>query len=122
VEQARNENDVVVVSLFVNPAQFSPTEDFDAYPRTWDSDREMIEALKMPSVTVFIPTKHEMYPRGISLDLKDQTGAFVQVLGLSEPVYRSSTLLKRLARRSDQTSFFSRSSNSSHKAVQHRPT
>jgi len=88
VEQARSENDIVVISLFVNPAQFAPNEDFDAYPRTWEADREKIEALNMPIVAVFMPTQQEMYPRGISLDTKDQRGAFVEVLGLSEPVAR----------------------------------
>jgi len=89
VEHARAENDVVVISLFVNPAQFAPNEDFEAYPRTWEADRDKIEALKMPSVVVFMPTAQEMYPRGISLDLKDQRGAFVEVIGLSEPVGRN---------------------------------
>lgn len=88
MEQARAENDVVVISLFVNPAQFAPNEDFDAYPRTWEADREKIEALKMPAVAVFMPTQQEMYPRGIPLDTRGQRGAFVEVLGLSEPVTR----------------------------------
>ena len=86
VEQASRENDVVVMSLFVNPAQFAPHEDFDAYPRTWESDREKIEALKLKAVAVFMPTVKEMYPRDISLDVKRQQGAFVEILGLSEQV------------------------------------
>jgi pantoate--beta-alanine ligase len=86
VEHARRENDAVVISLFVNPAQFAPTEDFYAYPRTWDADRQIIESLNLDTVAVFIPTMDEMYPRGISMDLEAQQGAFVQVLGLSEPV------------------------------------
>ena len=97
MEQARTENDVVVISLFVNPAQFAPNEDFDAYPRTWEADREKIEALKMPTVAVFMPTQQEMYPRGISLDLKHQQGAFVEVLGLSEPVSPPSNFAKLLS-------------------------
>jgi len=84
VEQARKENDVIVISLFVNPAQFAPHEDFDAYPRTWDADRKMIEALQLDAVAVFMPTMREMYPRGISMDITAQQGAFVEVLGLSE--------------------------------------
>lgn len=86
VEHAQNENDVVVISLFVNPAQFAPNEDFDAYPRTWEADKTMIEALNLKSVAVFMPTNSEVYPRGISLDVKNQQGAFVEVLGLSEQV------------------------------------
>ena len=86
VEQASRETDVVVMSLFVNPAQFAPHEDFDSYPRTWESDREKIEALKLNEVAVFMPTVKEMYPRDISLDVKRQQGAFVEILGLSEQV------------------------------------
>lgn len=93
MEQARAENDVVVISLFVNPAQFAPNEDFDAYPRTWEADRKKIEALKMPAVAVFMPTQQEMYPRGITLDTRGQRGAFVEVLGLSEPVTRIDHML-----------------------------
>jgi len=83
VEQARKENDAIVISLFVNPAQFAPHEDFDAYPRAWDDDRKTIEALKLDTVAVFMPAMHEMYPRGISMDVTAQQGAFVEVLGLS---------------------------------------
>ena len=79
---------MVVLSLFVNPAQFAPHEDFGSYPRTWESDREKIEALKLKEVAVFMPTVKEMYPRDISLDRTQQQGAFVEVLGLSEQVPR----------------------------------
>jgi pantoate--beta-alanine ligase len=86
VEQASQENDAVVISIFVNPAQFAPHEDFDAYPRTWQTDRDKIEMLKLDTVAVFMPTIKEMYPRDISLDVKRQQGAFVEVLSLSEQV------------------------------------
>jgi pantoate--beta-alanine ligase len=85
VEQARRENDVIVISIFVNPAQFAPHEDFEAYPRTWDADKKLIEALKIETIAIFMPTNQEMYPRGISMNVEDQQGAFVEVLGLSEP-------------------------------------
>ena len=52
----------------------------------WETDRKKIEALNLPTVALFMPTAQELYPRGISLDLKHQRGAFVEVLGLSEPV------------------------------------
>ena len=86
MEQASQENAAVVISIFVNPAQFAPNEDFDAYPRTWDTDRQKIEMLNLPTVAVFMPTKQEMYPGTISMDVTQQTGTFVQVLGLSEQV------------------------------------
>jgi pantoate--beta-alanine ligase len=84
VEYARKENDAIVISLFVNPAQFAPHEDFDAYPRTWETDRKMIESLSLDTIAVFMPTMNEMYPRGITMDVKAQQGAFVEVKGLSE--------------------------------------
>lgn len=87
VEQASKENDAIVISLFVNPAQFAPNEDFDAYPRTWESDKKSIESLHLDTVAVFMPTQQEMYPRGISMNVTAQQGAFVQVLGLSEPAW-----------------------------------
>jgi pantoate--beta-alanine ligase len=86
VKQAREENDVVAISIFVNPAQFAPNEDFEAYPRTWDADREKIKSLNLETVAVFMPTKQEMYPKGIVMDVKGQRGAFVEVLGLSHQV------------------------------------
>jgi len=87
VERAIQENDTVVISIFVNPAQFAPTEDFDAYPRTWEADKKMIESLDFGNrIVVFMPTRKEMYPRDISLHVNEQQGAFVQVLGLSEQV------------------------------------
>jgi pantoate--beta-alanine ligase len=89
VEYARKENDAVIISIFVNPAQFAPHEDFNAYPRTWDADRAMIESLNLDTVAVFMPTMVEMYPGGISMDVKHQQGAFVEVLGLSEPACSS---------------------------------
>lgn len=94
VEQAGKENDAIVISLFVNPAQFAPHEDFDAYPRTWDIDRNTIEALKFDTVAVFMPTMQEMYPGGISMDVTAQQGAFVEVLGLSEPACSPALLLR----------------------------
>jgi len=116
VEHARKENDVVVISLFVNPAQFAPNEDFDAYPRTWDADKAVIDAMNLSSVAVFMPTSSEMYPRGISLDIKNQQGAFVEVLGLSEQVPSALVQFPAnwLARRPNQTSFFQRSGDYCH--------
>jgi pantoate--beta-alanine ligase len=62
IERARDECDVVVVSIFVNPLQFGPSEDFDAYPRTWDADIALCEDLKADAV--FHPGAVEMYPSG----------------------------------------------------------
>lgn len=79
------ENDLTVVSIFVNPSQFAPHEDLDAYPRTIDTDLAALKTIHSPrEIAVFVPTVSEMYPSGISLDTKKQRGAFVEVKGLSE--------------------------------------
>jgi pantoate--beta-alanine ligase len=62
VKTARTQSDVVVVSIFVNPLQFGPTEDFSKYPRTFEHDRELLEAEK--AEIVFAPTSEAMYPPG----------------------------------------------------------
>lgn len=61
VDRARCEADVVVASIFVNPAQFGPDEDYDAYPR--DLDRDLEAAAHRGVDVVFAPEVAEMYPR-----------------------------------------------------------
>lgn len=59
IKKARKECDKVVVSVFVNPIQFGPSEDFDKYPRTLEADTEMCD--KEGVDIVFAPTPREMY-------------------------------------------------------------
>ena len=59
---ARRENDVVVASLFVNPAQFGPGEDLDRYPR--DEERDLALAEEAGVDVVFAPAQAELYPEG----------------------------------------------------------
>jgi pantoate--beta-alanine ligase len=64
VRRARELGDIVVVSIFVNPLQFGPTEDLDRYPRTLDAD---VAALAEAGAdAVFAPSAAEMYPDGES--------------------------------------------------------
>src|SRR6185312_13403880 len=64
VKEARRRADRVVVSIFVNPTQFAPTEDFGSYPRTFDTD---IAALSEAEVElVWAPTAEVMYPEGFA--------------------------------------------------------
>lgn len=59
VDAARKENESVVVSIYVNPLQFAPGEDFDTYPRNLAQDLELLGDVDI----VFAPTDEEMYPR-----------------------------------------------------------
>ena len=61
VRQARAENKSVVVSIFVNPTQFGPKEDFKSYPRDTRRDLAMLEPI---TDIVFMPATDEMYPEG----------------------------------------------------------
>ena len=61
VRQARADNASVVVSIFVNPTQFGPNEDFRNYPRNTERDLAMLEAM---TDVVFMPPAAEMYPKG----------------------------------------------------------
>ncbi len=55
-------NDVTVLSIFVNPAQFAPHEDFDSYPRMFETDRAMAEALGADAI--YAPPSDSVYPDG----------------------------------------------------------
>jgi pantoate--beta-alanine ligase len=74
MRRARAENDVVVVSLFVNPAQFGPSEDLATYPR--DEARDAAQAEELGVDLLFAPPVDEIYPAGFSTT--------VSVAGLTE--------------------------------------
>jgi pantoate--beta-alanine ligase len=62
IRAAKSECAPVVVSIFVNPKQFGPSEDFQKYPRAFEADRAALENLSVDYL--FAPTPEEMYPRG----------------------------------------------------------
>ena len=61
IKQARNENDVVIVSIFVNPTQFLPGEDLDAYPRKDEADKKICQMCKVDYL--FMPEISTMYTK-----------------------------------------------------------
>lgn len=64
LEAARSECDVVVMSLFVNPSQFGPGEDFDRYPRDLEHDRSVADAAGVD--LIYAPSVEEVYPAGFA--------------------------------------------------------
>ena len=64
VRRALNDNDHVIVSIFVNPTQFAPTEDFGSYPRTWKADVAKLTAEKVD--LIWNPDVKAMYPDGFA--------------------------------------------------------
>ncbi len=77
VRAARKSADRVIVSVFVNPVQFGPTEDFDAYPRTFEEDAAKLEAAGVDAV--FHPAPEAMYPAGYATYV-EVTGALTDKL------------------------------------------
>ena len=85
IKAAHAENDFTIVSDFVNPTQFGPTEDLDAYPRTLDHDCKLAE--EMGADVLFAPSPNEMYP---SRDMTwvEVTGDITKVLcGRTRPIH-----------------------------------
>ena len=61
VRRSVKENDATVVSIFVNPTQFGPKEDFKKYPRAFKRDEKMLNAAETDAI--FYPAEKEMYPQ-----------------------------------------------------------
>ena len=91
LKKCRDENDISVISIFVNKTQFNNPEDFDKYPSTWDQDLKISEEHQVDGI--FYPSFSEMYPdnytykvieNSLSLDLcgKDRPGHFDGVLSV----------------------------------------
>lgn len=62
MEEARKYAEAVVASVYVNPLQFSPQEDFASYPRTLAADRALLERVAVD--LLFVPDERDIYPRG----------------------------------------------------------
>lgn len=75
IERARRENDIVIVSIFVNPLQFGPTEDFQQYPRQLEADEQLCQQLGVDAI--FAPTADQLY--GNCLPNSDDSASLTQV-------------------------------------------
>jgi pantoate--beta-alanine ligase len=82
VQVAQKQSSPVVVSVFVNPKQFGPNEDFQKYPRTLDSDRATLEKLGVDYL--FAPPPEEIYPKGFRTSI-DVEGLGNRLEGRSRP-------------------------------------
>lgn len=97
VDAARRGHDKILVSIYVNPAQFGAAEDLDSYPKTWEGDcavlRDLVPVLRDEcaggrggalEMAVFVPTTAEMYPSGFPGQDVDSKGSFVIITPVGE--------------------------------------
>lgn len=84
IDAARRENDRVVVSIFVNPMQFGPSEDFASYPRDLDKDAKLCEDAGVD--LIFHPEAGEMYTEGFC-SYVDMNGLTTELCGKSRPTH-----------------------------------
>tara|TARA_R110000824_G_scaffold7892_2_gene35638 strand:- start:5433 stop:6284 length:852 start_codon:yes stop_codon:yes gene_type:complete len=64
IDAAAIECDIVLATLFINPTQFGPNEDFEKYPRSYEADKELLASHSCD--VLFAPSVSEMYPRGLT--------------------------------------------------------
>ncbi len=85
VNASRENTDLTVVSVFVNPTQFGPNEDFDSYPRDEARDAELLRAAGAD--IMFVPTVSEMYPEGNSTDIVLTSGIKTKLCAKTRPTH-----------------------------------
>jgi pantoate--beta-alanine ligase len=84
IRLAKERADTVIVSIFVNPTQFGPSEDYGNYPRDQPRDIELCE--KAGADLVFVPTVEEMYPKGYSTYVTEELVS-KPLCGISRPTH-----------------------------------
>lgn len=84
IKKAVEQNDKVVVSVFVNPMQFAPTEDLESYPRDLDADAKLCD--KTGADLIFNPEPEEMYTNGFC-SFVDMVGPTSELCGKSRPIH-----------------------------------
>lgn len=85
IKRAKKENDIIVVSIFVNPTQFAPNEDFDSYPR--DIDRDYKLAMEAGADIIFNPEADEIYIEGASTYVNVEGEVTKKLCGASRPTH-----------------------------------
>ena len=85
MDAARAGNDKVVASVFVNPTQFGPNEDYDAYPRRFDEDCQKLESVGVDAV--FHPEPSEMYPEGYCTYVNVDGDITHKLCGAQRPIH-----------------------------------
>lgn len=85
INEARSQNDFTVVSIFVNPTQFAPGEDLDAYPRDFDRDSRLAAAAGTD--LLFFPDPGEIYPAGASTFVEVAGEITKKLCGQSRPTH-----------------------------------
>lgn len=83
MKKARQENDIVVISIFVNPTQFGKGEDYDSYPQDLEKDSRLVEAVGVDFI--FAPSVGEMYPDGYSTFVDVEGSMTNQLCGKHRP-------------------------------------
>ncbi|WP_296902697.1 pantoate--beta-alanine ligase [uncultured Megasphaera sp.] len=82
---AKAKCDVVIASVFVNPTQFGPNEDYDAYPRRFDEDCKKLESVGVDAV--FHPEPSEMYPEGYCTYVNVDGDITHKLCGAQRPIH-----------------------------------
>ena len=85
IKRCREENDTVVVSVFVNPIQFAPGEDYEEYPRDIDKDGAFAESLGAD--IVFHPEPEEMYPENFGFRVTPPESMTHILCGITRPIH-----------------------------------
>ena len=94
VKKAREESDIVIASIFVNPTQFAPNEDLAEYPRDFEHDKQLLE--KENCDIIFYPSVEEMYPEKklTWVEVKELTNKRADVYCLIGKLKEDSNFLK----------------------------
>ena len=117
VKQSLDTCNYTVVSIFVNPKQFSPNEDFDSYPRDLNKDRLVLDSLKVD--VLFLPDETTIYPKHFSTHVEEKRLSMT-LEGLSRPHFFKGVLtgvLKLFNIISPQNVFFGKKDFFFHKSI-----